>query len=615
MANVLPTVATLTYNAEFYTGYEPTKAIDGNAGTAGSIRDTGGNPWWRFDLGESYIIASWSASQSLAEYPSAVDTILEKSDNGTDWTEVDSGLLASFDPRTLPENSAGRYWRISAPGHAGWWTTYEWVLDGEPGSPPSTSMEVTPDPLYVGGGPTQLTATLTAGTWDPDNQSDTTFSVDHGTIDAQHITSETTVQLYYTPADYLGTITFSETKYTLSDAVTATLIPPEEGGPGFCPFDAEFIELANSSEKRTIDDQLMTENSVVTGFDYPFNNLTVPEALGEIWVALFHTGMALPEGHVGTLTHLLWELINGSRDPAVSVWPDPSGVPLMQQLDEIRTDLNDLRTGAEWNLDDLALVLGGSPVKSHADILNAIGSAVGYSSVIDAISQLRGDSLSTVREVLLQLATIRTGGFYTLGDVLEAISGLGSGISVDLGPILTKLHEIQPNESYDLTTLTSLLVNLGNAVGAISNSLTSYRTPSMYTVQHILDAIAAARAAIVAAVERVRVPPIWPGAESVTLGASYDLSTTAVVTEPMDGVLVNITGTDPGTSFFQYQGMRAWRHIGGLTFFQEGGYCETHQALGFSSAIYVPKSMVRASGVRLFLGHGPQGTLRPWTIN
>lgn len=480
---------------------------------------------------------------------------------------------------------------------------------------PEASLNITPDPLYVGGGLVLVTATLTGETWDPENPADTTFTVDHGTIDAQAITSETTATLYYTPADYLGTITFTESKFSLSDTVDATVIPPEGEGEGACPFDAEFIEVANNTEPHYSGDALMTEGTLVSATEAPELNISVVQAIAEIWAGMYHWGhLHPPEGATDRLS-ILWELVNDGNEPGMGPFDTPSGIPLMHQLDEVRTSLADLRTGAEWDLSDLALVLGGSPVKSHADILNAIGSSVDYSDVIDAISQLRGNNVATLAATFTQIAQIRTGGLYTLGDVLEAISGLGSGISVDLGPIMTKLRTIQPNEAYDLTSLTSLLVNLGNVAAAISNSLTAYRTPSAYTVQHILDAILAARTAIIAAVERRRVPPIWPGAELVTFGESYDLSTTAVITAPMDGVLVNITGTDPGTSFFQYQGMRAWRHIGGLTFFQEGGYCETHQALGFASAIYSPKEMVRASGVRLFLGHGPQGTIRPWTIN
>lgn len=614
MANALPNAVSWSYNSYFAPGHAITDLYDALLQTYVQLSDAGGSPYLQWDMGESYIMTTFTIAQDMFHMPLAANIRIRCSQDGNNWTDSHVGITYSETAALTAETATGRYWRIEGSSFSDPWNINDLSIEGAPGGGTPPSMDITPDPLWVGAGQTLMTATLTGESWTPGSPGSSTISADHGTVDHQWIDSATTLYFLYTPADYVGTITFTESEFSIEATIQATAVPPEGGGGPECPFDADFIELANASEKRNQADQLMTEGSVVTGFDYPFNNLTVPEALGEIWVALFHTGMPLPEGMPGSLAETLWELVNGRHDPAVGPWSEPSGVPLMHQLDEIRADLNDLRTGADWGLDDLALVLGGSPVKSHADILNAIGSSVDYSSVVDAITQLRGDNLATVRNVLLQLATIRTGGFYTLGDVMEAISGLGSGISVDLGPILTKLHEIQPNEAYDLTTLTSLLVNLGNVTGAISNSLTSYRTPNSYTVQHILDAIAALRTAVLAAIERVRVPPIWPGAENVQLGAAYDLSTTAVVTEPMDGVLVDITGTDPGTSFFQYQGMRAWRHIGGLTFFQEGGYCETHQALGFSSAIYVPKTMHRASGVRLFLGHGPQGTLRPWTI-
>jgi len=112
----------------------------------------------------------------------------------------------------------------------------------------------------------------------------------------------------------------------------------------------------------------------------------------------------------------------------------------------------------------------------------------------------------------------------------------------------------------------------------------------------------------------ILVPPIWPGAANVTLGTLYDLAKTATISEPMDGVLVVISGFPNYSYKYQYDDIPSYRHIGGLSFFDDQGHSETYQGLGFASAIYTPRTMRRAAGVRYFTDHSPVGTIQPWTI-
>ena len=111
-------------------------------------------------------------------------------------------------------------------------------------------------------------------------------------------------------------------------------------------------------------------------------------------------------------------------------------------------------------------------------------------------------------------------------------------------------------------------------------------------------------------------PPVWPGIDNVTLGDPVDLAPGLTITEAMDGVDVSITGTEPNYSYwFTYDDLRAYRSVGALVFLDDQGHAEAYQALNFASAVYCPRTMKRASALKLFSSHGLTGTVTPWTIN
>ena len=111
------------------------------------------------------------------------------------------------------------------------------------------------------------------------------------------------------------------------------------------------------------------------------------------------------------------------------------------------------------------------------------------------------------------------------------------------------------------------------------------------------------------------VPPIWPGADKVTLGEPVSLAPSLTITTPMDGILVSITATNPSfTYFYTYDGLKGYRSIGSLTFLTDSGQAEPFHALNFEQAVYCPRTMRRAQGVKMFTDHGLVGTVTPWTI-
>lgn len=110
------------------------------------------------------------------------------------------------------------------------------------------------------------------------------------------------------------------------------------------------------------------------------------------------------------------------------------------------------------------------------------------------------------------------------------------------------------------------------------------------------------------------VPPIWPGLTLVTLGTPVALSTGLTITTPMDGVIIGLTSEPAKAGFFTFDDVNSYRNLGALSFFDDDNNQEAPQSLGFTDAQYVPKTMVRAGGVKLRCVGGVVGTITPWVI-
>ncbi len=110
-------------------------------------------------------------------------------------------------------------------------------------------------------------------------------------------------------------------------------------------------------------------------------------------------------------------------------------------------------------------------------------------------------------------------------------------------------------------------------------------------------------------------PPVWPGLANVTLGSAVAISPPGqIVTGPMDGIIVSITGYPPYKGDFNFGGDVSVRNIGAIAFKSDNGQEELPQTLGFLSAVYCPKTMTRAAAVAVRAIPGVTGTITPWTI-
>jgi len=109
-------------------------------------------------------------------------------------------------------------------------------------------------------------------------------------------------------------------------------------------------------------------------------------------------------------------------------------------------------------------------------------------------------------------------------------------------------------------------------------------------------------------------PPLWPGLDAVTLGTPVDLDAGVTISEPMDGVIIDVTSVPPKQGWFTFDGLLSYRNLGALTFLDDNDQAELAQPLGFTSAVYCPKTMAHAASVKLRTSVDVTGTVTPWIV-
>jgi len=109
--------------------------------------------------------------------------------------------------------------------------------------------------------------------------------------------------------------------------------------------------------------------------------------------------------------------------------------------------------------------------------------------------------------------------------------------------------------------------------------------------------------------------PVWPGVDNVTLGETVTLTPNLHIVAPMDGVLVTITTPPSRSGMYEVGGAILDYGQGRVTFETDNGELEPWQYTGFRSAIYTPKTMAHAAGVRFQVLAGASGTVTPWSVS
>lgn len=474
----------------------------------------------------------------------------------------------------------------------------------------TASMAITPDPVWVGGGLVVLTATGSGTNWDPENASDTTFSADHGTVTAQSITSATSVTLFYTPADYLGSITFSETKYSLQDTISSTVIPPEGQGGGACPFDQDFIDTANATVEAD-NRGLPTLQTVVVPAAHGWPNVMLLEAIGDIWYSIFRPGDVPPGGITDPTQFVqLLQLIAGDENPTVQLYEQQRNTSIREELEGVTDRLVTLIGAEEWTLDDILHNLAGEPIANHQDILSAIAAIDPGSNqdVLDALAAYFGVNPPTIAQLGTMVSDIATIAGYNLGDVLDAIAAIPG---VDLTPITDKLTLIQPSTDYNLTTIDTDLSDLHSDVDVVRVDVNDIRTENNYTLGTVMDRLDDIMTAL-GGVSATSLP-LWPGLAGVTLGTEVALADDLVIDGPLHGLLFTITGQPEHTQKYMFGDVASWARVGQVLFTTDRGDYERSQSFGIDAQVLTPLTMEVAASAVLRVNPNWTGTVRPWT--
>jgi len=110
-------------------------------------------------------------------------------------------------------------------------------------------------------------------------------------------------------------------------------------------------------------------------------------------------------------------------------------------------------------------------------------------------------------------------------------------------------------------------------------------------------------------------PPVWPGADLVTLGSPVAFTGSTEISGPMHGILLSITTPPTRTGLRDFAGRLMDYGVGELAFVNDDGEAEPWQYMGFREAIYTPKTMAIAGSVVFRVLGGAEGTVTPWTVN
>lgn len=467
------------------------------------------------------------------------------------------------------------------------------AFDDEGGE--DASIAVTPDPLWVGAGPTIMTMTGTGTTWTPGVPGSSTVSADHGTVSDQWTSSATEITFTFTPAEYIGVITFTESEGDLTAEIDAVAIKPEGYPETSCLLTPEGADIINDTGANYPSYDLLTQGQVIVPAADQMPAINVIQALSDVWYIITGGGgRTPPEGNDWLLGQLLIALM-GDDTPTVQLYTAARATSIREELEALTDNLNDTRTVNDWTLGSVINEVRGTSNRTVTEVYDLVdalesGSNADVLAWLDLYLGTTGPTLAQLGTMISDLATIAG---YTLGDVLDAIAAIPG---TDLTAITNKLNAIQPSTDYSLTTIDSDVANLDGDVAAVKAVVDA--------IKLLVDALPTE--------QTNQGPPVWPGAGNVTLGTPVALVDQLVLTGAMDGVLVDVTTPPTKTGRYNIGGETFDYGVGHIAFVTDNGYIEPWQYLGFRTAIYTPKTMQQASGALFRVLAGAGGTTRTW---
>lgn len=476
---------------------------------------------------------------------------------------------------------------------------------------PDATLTVTPDPLWVGGGQTLMTATGTDTSWTPGEPGSTTITADHGTVDFQRVVSATEVEFYYTPEEYIGPIVFSESEYSLSDTVNAVAVMPEGYPTLDCRLTPEGAALINdTADEDVFAKRLFARNSYIGTAPIDVTYGEVVKWLGDF---LINNGWNTLPAPAATF-QVLHELLNGGYDPT-------PGVNVLGQLNTLISDLADhaqqladVQGPGGVTMATLAAALSdlrglGSP--SIADVLTAVQNA-DSTEVLNYLSAMRGNEVVTLLQVVTALTNIQTLNGYDLGTIVQRLddrpttlymdaafaltNGALGGLALEIAGLYKALGVVEATNIFDV--ISGIVGDLFSGLGStlVDNFLDSIFGPESPLPQVVL------------------VPPIWPGVNRANVGNAVALANGQTIAGPLHGLLFTIDGYPAEKYGYHFGSVTSWGRVGSVIFATDRGDYERSQTFAIDTQVLCPQQMAIADHAIIKVNTGWSGTVRPWTI-
>lgn len=479
----------------------------------------------------------------------------------------------------------------------------------------AVGLAVSPEAIGNYGACSTVYLTGTGTAWTAGTPGSPTFTVDHGTISAQTVVDETHATLTYCPGDYLGPVIFTDpsTGMTAGALVSSDpdIVPPGD----LCPFNPDFIAMANATGLTRTPDLLMTENITI-----PLEPaISLLQAVSLIWINLRAVtgGIVDPENWVDVFTSLsaIQNNVAGQWDPGQVAFEPLTSTPIKSDTENTLALFWNEAGERYYTIQDIINASGGGGGVDLTEVRNDIGivNQETWTNLVQILLGMWGPGASTLTTLGLELDELRGSPNWTLGDVISQLRGSISGM--DLSDLYNLLVAIRGDATTTLASLKAQLVAALAAISANAQLIEDLEDAEAVRYNNIMTRLDTIEGKLDALASAPGGAPVYPGFAGVTFGPELVLENTVIVPGPMHGVTVSITGCEGGTRFFQYDTIKSWSHVGALVFCNDLGQAEPFQTLGFQDAIYSPKTLAVAGSCRLFRSRNVRGTIRPWTLN
>lgn len=474
---------------------------------------------------------------------------------------------------------------------------------------------VYPTAALTDGPPIQLQLVGSGTAWTPGSPGSPTFSASAGVLADQVVTSAGTATVTFTPPNTDQTVTITDPSTGLTDTIDVnTTTPPGGGGGGAaCPFDDEFIAIANATHPTPDAGHLLTDYDVV----HLSPTLGIADSLDYLIMLVRNLYVSAPPWPPDSLSpdptlSYIFQVLNGANTPAAGPFTPSTTQPVKLDTEQIKLAVDDMYQ-AGYTLPMVINTLRGAgayDLTTITDLIAALPDSHGL-EILARLTEIQGPGVDTLYSLAEKLASIQGPGLHSIDTVLEELAykpsnaALAAAVATIEGSIGAVALEIVALGTAEAADAASSAAAAGSAAAALA-----WLTLNGPDILSLLDQI---KDLLGGATPMVYHPPVWPGAAHVVYGAAQDLNAGLVVPGPMHGVRIHITSVDPGTGFYDYDVDRCYRNIGAVSFVSDVGDHEHWQPLGFTSCVYVPKTMTQAASAKLHLGHGPQGTITPWS--